>query len=81
MRPIPGPASFTLSCCREPSENVLLLQACDEACWGKARPWLIDREQFAQHPWDQAAEERGLECACVNSDDFTVLVSGGGRHH
>ena len=25
-----------------------------------------------------AAKESGLECACVNNDNFTVLVSGGG---
>ena len=24
-----------------------------------------------------AAKESGLECACVNNDDFAVLVSGG----
>ena len=28
-----------------------------------------------------AAKESGLECACVNNDDFTVLVSEGGRRH
>ena len=28
-----------------------------------------------------AANESGLECKCVNNDDFTVLVSGGGRCH
>ena len=28
-----------------------------------------------------AAKESGLECTCVNSDDFTVLVTGGHRHH
>ena len=27
-----------------------------------------------------AAKENGLERACVNKDDFTVLVSGGSRH-
>ena len=26
-----------------------------------------------------AAEESGLECTCMNNEDFTVLVSGGGR--
>ena len=25
-----------------------------------------------------ATKESGLECACVNNDDFTVLVSGSG---
>ena len=28
-----------------------------------------------------AAKERGLECTCVNNDDFIVLGSGGSRHH
>ena len=27
------------------------------------------------------SRESGLECACINNDDFTVLVSGGGRYH
>ena len=27
-----------------------------------------------------AAKESGLECISMNNDDFTVLVSGGGRH-
>ena len=27
------------------------------------------------------AKESGLECACVNNDHLTVLVSWGGRHH
>ena len=26
------------------------------------------------------AEESGLECTCVNNNNFTVLVSGGGIH-
>ena len=28
-----------------------------------------------------AVKESGLECSCVNNDDFTVLVSGGSRCH
>ena len=32
-----------------------------------------------QHRCNLAAKASGLECACVNNDDFTVLVSGGGR--
>ena len=32
-----------------------------------------------QHGCNLAAQESGLECAGVNNDDFTVLVSGGGR--
>ena len=31
------------------------------------------------HQYNLAAKESGLECACMNNDDFTVLVSGGGR--
>ena len=27
-----------------------------------------------------AAKESGLECTCMNNDDFTVLVSGGSRY-
>ena len=38
-------------------------------------------ERFARHRCDLAAKESGLECACVNNDNFTVLVSGGGRRH
>ena len=33
-----------------------------------------------QHQCNLAAKERGLHYACVNNDDFTVLVSGGSRH-
>ena len=32
-----------------------------------------------QQQCNLAAKESGLECACVNNDDFTVLVSGGDR--
>ena len=32
-----------------------------------------------QHQCNLAAMENGLECTCVNNDDFTVLVSGDGR--
>ena len=32
-----------------------------------------------RHRCNLAAKESGLECACVNNDDFTVLVRGGGR--
>ena len=34
------------------------------------------RECFAQHQCNLAAKECGLECTCVNNDDFTVLVRG-----
>ena len=32
-----------------------------------------------QHRYNLAAKGSGLECACVNNDNFTVLVSGGAR--
>ena len=31
------------------------------------------------HRYNLTAKESGLECACMNNDDFTVVVSGGGR--
>ena len=34
-----------------------------------------------QHQCNLAAKESGLEFACVNNDNFTVLVSGDGRCH
>ena len=34
-----------------------------------------------QHQCNLAAKERGLECTCVNISNFTVLVSGGSKHH
>ena len=34
-----------------------------------------------QHWYNLAVKESGLECSCVNNDDFTVLVSGGSRCH
>ena len=39
----------------------------------------IPREQFAWYWYNLAAKESRLECTCMNNDDFTVLVSGGGR--
>ena len=36
----------------------------------------MEREWFAWHWYNLAAKGSGLECACVNNDDFTVLVSG-----
>ena len=39
------------------------------------------QEWFVQHRCNLAAKESGLECTCLNNDDFTVLVSGGGRRH
>ena len=46
-----------------------------EICPEKAQSLLIQREQIA-HRCNLAAKESGLECAWVNNDDFTVLVSG-----
>ena len=33
-----------------------------------------------RHQCNLAGKESGLECTCINNDDFTVLVTGGGRH-
>ena len=46
---------------------------------GKSPTVVMIREWFAQHGCNLAAKASGLECACVNNADFTVLVSGGGR--
>ena len=52
-----------------------------EVCPEKVQPLLIKQEQFVQHWCNLAAKESGLECTCVNNNNFTVLVSGGSRHH
>ena len=44
-----------------------------EVCLEKVQPFLIQQERFVQHQCNPAAQESGLECACVDSDDFTVL--------
>ena len=51
-----------------------------KVCLEKVRPLLTYQEWFVQHHYNLAAKEIGLECTCVNSDNLTVLVSGGGRH-
>ena len=38
-------------------------------------------EWFAWYWCNLTAKESGLECACVNNEDFTVLVSEGSKHH
>ena len=49
-----------------------------EVCIQNVQPLLIQQEWFAQ-PWcNLAAKESGLECACMNNDNLTVLVSMGG---
>ena len=52
---------------------------CIKICLEKVKPLLIYQKWFAQHPYNLVAKESGLECACVNNDNFTVLVSRGGR--
>ena len=52
-----------------------------KVCPEKVQPLLIQREPFVQQRHNLADKESGLGCACMNNDDFTVLVSGGGRHH
>ena len=46
----------------------------------KVQPLLIWQEWFVWHRCNLAAKESGLECACVNNDNGTVLGTGGGRH-
>ena len=46
----------------------------------KVQPLLIQWEWVVWHWCNLAAKESGLECACVNNDYLTVLVSGGSRH-
>ena len=38
------------------------------------------RTVCAQDTCSLATKERGLECACMNNDNFTVLVIVGGSH-
>ena len=33
------------------------------------------------HQYSLAAKESGLECTCMNNDDFTALIIWGGRLH
>ena len=50
-----------------------------EACPEIVQPLLVQQKWFVWHQCNLAAKESGLECSCVNNDDFTVLVSRGGR--
>ena len=78
--------SFPLFLCVEPYErmnkemNEWSELIYNEFCLQKVQPLLIEREQFVRHQCNLAAKESGLECACMNNDNFTVLVSGGSRH-
>ena len=47
-----------------------------EVCPEKVQPSLIQWELFVWHQCNLATRKRVLECACVNNDNFTVLVSG-----
>ena len=50
-----------------------------EICPEEVHPLLI-WEWFELHSCNLAAKESGLQCTWMINDDFTVLVSGGGRH-
>ena len=49
--------------------------------WKKSKCLLIQQERFVWHQCNLAAKEGGLECAWVNNDDFTGVVSGAQRCH
>ena len=50
-------------------------------CLERVQPLLIWQEWFAWYRCNLAAKESDQECACLTNDDFTTLVSGGGRRH
>ena len=52
-----------------------------EICLEKVQPLLIQREWLVWHWCNLAAKKSELECACMNNDNLTVLVSEGGRCH
>ena len=47
----------------------------------KSPPIVNIMRTVCAHWCNLAAKESGLECTCMNNDNFTVLVSGGGRCH
>ena len=51
-----------------------------EVCPENVQPLLIWWDWFVQHRCNLVAKESGQEYTCMNNDDFTVLVGGGGRH-
>ena len=59
--------------------SMSMCHICIKVCLKKVPPSSIQQEQFTPHWCNLAAKESGLECACVNDDNFTVLVSGDGR--
>ena len=46
---------------------------------GKSLAIVNITRMVAWHRYNLAAKESGLECTCMNNDNFTVLVSGGSR--
>ena len=52
-----------------------------EVCPEKVQSFLTSQERFVSYGCGPAAKERGRECTCVNNDDLTVLVRGGGGRH
>ena len=50
-----------------------------QALSGKSSTTVNITEWFAWLQYNLSAKESGLEWACVNNDDFTVVVSGSGR--
>ena len=66
------PDSLQWACLREEQRGPLGLS-------GKGPAIVNIMRMVCETSMKPAATESGLECACVSSDDFTVLVSGGGR--
>ena len=58
---------------------ILTCEEVYEVCPENVQPLVIKRERFAGHWCNPEAKESRLEHACVNIDNFTVLVRGGGR--
>ena len=47
-----------------------------KVCLKKVQPLLTLWEWFAGNRCNLAAKASGLECTCVNTGDFTILVKG-----
>ena len=48
---------------------------------GKSPAIVNTTRMVCGHRYNLAVKESGLECKCLNSDNFTVLGSGGGVRH
>ena len=48
---------------------------------GKSPAIVNMMRMYCQHQCNLVVKESGLEWACMNNDNFTVLVSGGSRPH